>query len=583
METAVQWLESRRPGWSYASYCAYRNSLFRFEKYLLSGSISRTMCYSIDQFACRDVALKMPKRIYETCTGFRTMLYAKFGENTAYNYTKGCNDFLLFIVAQGCVIPEEITIDLIIEYSPRFSEMTRHKRGKKGGHLAGIVNLLEFLAERGDIPFCYADVLPRNKATTLSSLKLKNPGKAFQPSKKLEPIVPEFLSSLDEMRYNASSKQFYSNDLTNFFLFLEINHLEYSRSSIGLWLESLARNTLWERRRHTLTLFADYLETGSTNKKSLYTWKPLQVDSLPEWSHNIIMNFIAERQCEGLSPQTLIMCRSAGYRLFSFLDSKGICNPSKITPELVKEFHNTDKHATPESKNAYGIKVRQLLAYMAEQKLVPQKLFLAISTQCAPRRNIVSVMSDEMVDAVFDHRNNAATPLELRDAAVVMLGLRTGLRASDIVSLKIESFDWSKRTVSLVQQKTLKAITLPVPIDVGNSVYKYIMDGRPHSGVNGVGYVFVRHLAPFGAVTRQICRNALKRILSAYALELPHGQGFHITRKTFATRLLTSRNSIDDISNALGHAHRATAEVYLERDEEGMRLCPLPFESVGAI
>jgi site-specific recombinase XerD len=309
----------------------------------------------------------------------------------------------------------------------------------------------------------------------------------------------------------------------------------------------------------------------------------LQIDRLPDWSRNIILGFVAERQREGLSPKTLTSCRSAGYRLFQFLNSKGVGSPDEITPEIVKEFHNTDKHATPLGKNAYGIKTRQLLSYMAEQKLVPKNLFLAISTQCAPQHNIVSVMSAEMVSAVYEYRVKASNPFELRNVAMVMLGLRMGVRASDIVNLKIGNFNWNKWTVSFVQQKTGKAITLPVPIEVGNSVYKYIVNGRPKSGVNGMGYVFVRHTAPFGKVTRQICGCALRKILSAYGLELPPGQGFHITRKTFATRLLTSKSSLDDISNALGHVLQTTAEIYLARDEDGMQLCPLPFESVGAM
>jgi site-specific recombinase XerD len=257
-----------------------------------------------------------------------------------------------------------------------------------------------------------------------------------------------------------------------------------------------------------------------------------------------------------------------------------------ITPELVKEFHSADKHSTPEAKNLYGIKIRQMLSYMAEEKLVPQNIHLAISTQCAPRRSIVSIMSAEMVSAVYEYRKNASTPFELRNVAIVMLGLRMGIRASDIVNLKISDFNWQMQnwTLSFIQKKTGKAITLPVPTDAGNSVYRYVMEGRPLSSPKGDGYVFVRHLAPFaGMKTATPCRYALKNILSAYGLEMTKGQGFHITRKTFATQLLVSKNSIDDISNALGHALQTTAEVYLERDEDGMRLCPLPFESVGVM
>ena len=81
--------------------------------------------------------------------------------------------------------------------------------------------------------------------------------------------------------------------------------------------------------------------------------------------------------------------------------------------------------------------------------------------------------------------------------------------------------------------------------------------------------------------TPTVCRLALKRILSFGGYELPAGQGFHITRKTFATRLLEALNKIDDISNALGHVRKETSEVYLERDEAGMRLCPIRFGSVS--
>ena len=163
-----------------------------------------------------------------------------------------------------------------------------------------------------------------------------------------------------------------------------------------------------------------------------------------------------------------------------------------------------------------------------------------------------------------------------------MLGLRMGIRGVDILHLQINDFNWKSKTVSFVQQKTRKAITLPVPTDVANSVCKYILQGRPESADAGKGYIFISHQAPYipfsdGTVT---CKSALKRILSACGVELKHGQGFHMTRKTFATRMLQSDNRIDDISNALGHTNQRTAEVYLERDEDHMRLCPLEFGGV---
>lgn len=94
-------------------------------------------------------------------------------------------------------------------------------------------------------------------------------------------------------------------------------------------------------------------------------------------------------------------------------------------------------------------------------------------------------------------------------------------------------------------------------------------------------YIFISHQAPYIPLkVTTACRGALKRILAEYGFELSTGQGFHMTRKTFATRMLRADNKLDDISNALGHARQETAEVYLERDEDKMRLCPLEFGGV---
>jgi site-specific recombinase XerD len=588
METAVLWLESRRPSWSYGTYCQYRSALFRLERYLTSGDISRTLCQSIDDFACRDAALKLPKPLYELYREIKSLFTQRFCETSIYKYSQGCKDFLLFVAEQGCNTPGEITIDPIIEYSPKFHGMTRCHRGNRGGNLAGIVNLLTFMAERGDIPYCYSGVLTRDSANRLSLLKLEQTGEAFQPSKWLEPLARSYLSSLDEMRYSTPSKLLYNNDLTNFFLFLELNHIEYSDEAVALWLEKqTSHGPIWERRRHTLKQFADYLKTGTSNRGDIYAWKPLQIESLPEWSKNITLDYLAEREKEGLARSTIQMCRAGCYRLFTFLDSKGVLTSSGITPEILKEFHNTDSHSTPEGKNAYNIKIRHLLMFMAEKGLVPKNLYLALSAECAPHSNIVSVMSEEMIAAVYDYREKAKTSFELRDAAIVMLGMRMGLRGVDIVNLKVENFNWQKQkteghaVLSFIQQKTGKGISLPIPVDVGNSVYKYIIQGRPESASAGNGYVFVRHMAPFANVGTNVCRQAISNVLKASGLELQSGQGFHISRRTFASQLLTARTPIRRIADSLGHATTEHVKEYLLHDEDGMRLCALPFATIG--
>ena len=583
METVVRWLESRKPNWSNDTYTRYRRSLYRFEKYLRCGRIEGDPHCGNNSFAYHDSDvsyINLPedykalyRRFYEEVSGERA-------RSTVNHYVAGCTDFLLFLSEQGCAAPNEMTIEWPLRYLRRIRDNTWTDE-TKSKYAGGVGKLLAYLSKLGYIPRCYSHVMSRfEDEAAVTSLMLRPPTyseTSMQPSKAIEPYADMFLSSLEDRRYSALPQQLFGYIFKNFCLFLEVNHIEYSSRAVQLWLDHIPRTTSWELKRQIITWFVQYMETGSTEKASNFVWKPLLIDTLPEWSRKITDNYIALRKKEGWESSTLMMIRSSCVRFFRFIGSKGIDAPEAITPSLIKEFHNTDPHATSEAGNAYGARVRRLLKYMAEENLVPQNLYLAISTQCATRCEIVNIMSEDMIEAVYHYRKSAADPYELRHTAIVMLGMRMGIRGSDIVNLKTGDFDWKNRKVSFVQKKTSKAITLSVPVDAGNSVYKYIMEGRPKSGASGVGFVFIRHTAPYSGLSPAICRRSLLSILAANGLELPHGQGFHITRRTFATRLLKARTKVDSIVDALGHASRATVDDYLAHDAGGMLLCPLSF------
>ncbi len=583
MEAALEWLENKRQAVSYATWSQYRSALFRLEHYLLFGNINIHPCRSEGSFLCRS---GMSESFYY----LTYELEEHFGaaQNSCYynKYSIAIENFFRLATATGAKEPEAITIDTVIEYWNRYCK-PMDSVPKRQNAVCAITALMKYLNLRGDVPRCYQLALFNGNADKLSTMKLPQAGTSFHPSMELEAKADEYLNALDIWKYQESSKDIYRNDLTWYFLFLELNHLPHSCNTVESWIATLpeypeqkrASCSVSAHRAHTVRMFSSYLQGTMTS--NMLEENPKGADSLPAWSRSVLEDFVKSRKRDGMAKSTLNMCRAAGCNFFQYLDHAGITGPDAITPEVVMAFHNQDTHSTPESKNAYSIKLRQLLRYMADIDMVSPTLPFAVSTSCAPRRNIVDVLSDEMVEKIYEYRKTASTPLELRDTAIVMLGLRMGIRGTDILNLKINDFDWNAKTVSFVQQKTRTAITLPVPTDVGNSICQYILKGRPQSAEAGKGYIFIHHQAPYVPLkVTTACRGALKRILSIYGFELPRGQGFHMTRKTFATRMLRAGNRLDDISNALGHAREETAEVYLERDEAGMRLCPINFGGV---
>jgi integrase len=151
-----------------------------------------------------------------------------------------------------------------------------------------------------------------------------------------------------------------------------------------------------------------------------------------------------------------------------------------------------------------------------------------------------------------------------------------GLRSSDIANLKLTDISWKDRSISLIQQKTGVHLKSPIPVDVGNSLYRYICEGRPLSNSH---HVFVHHRAPY-------CRFlsvTFGRLLEAVVSDQCNGEaihGFHVTRKTFASKLLATGNPVTTIAAALGHVGVNTVDEYLATHEDQMRLCAIGLKGI---
>jgi site-specific recombinase XerD len=204
--------------------------------------------------------------------------------------------------------------------------------------------------------------------------------------------------------------------------------------------------------------------------------------------------------------------------------------------------------------------------------LVPENLRFALPCKIAKKVAIITTLNDNEVSLLYSAKDRAESPLELRDAAIAMIILRMGFRAGDITSLKFYDISLKNRTISISQNKTRKPLVLPMPIMVGNCIYRYLTQGRPKSESD---FVFLSSKAPYSKLKSSACADAIKRMLYA-DVKVKQGHGSRIVRKTFASRMLKTGNSADSIANMLGHDGIHTVMKYLSTDDERMCLCAIP-------
>lgn len=184
---------------------------------------------------------------------------------------------------------------------------------------------------------------------------------------------------------------------------------------------------------------------------------------------------------------------------------------------------------------------------------------------------ILPVLSDE------DHRLVVAAcasgpSVSSRDAAITLLALSTGLRACDIVALRLADIDWRARTVGLVQQKTRKPLTLPLSDLLVERLAGYVLDERPDSADD---HVFLRVKAPH---TRLVDHSSVHRITAsvfrnAGVVGVVGGPRF--LRHNAASRLLRAAVPLPTIAAVLGHSSPQSTDVYLSVDRDRLLDCVL--------
>ena len=161
---------------------------------------------------------------------------------------------------------------------------------------------------------------------------------------------------------------------------------------------------------------------------------------------------------------------------------------------------------------------------------------------------------------------------------MVLLASRLGLRASDIAGLQFSNIDWDRDTITLVMQKTGKAIELPLLADVGNAIIDYLQNGRPRSALQSV---FLSGRAPYVAATKSMVSSAINAIICKSGIDVTaKHHGPHSLRHSLASAMLENGTMMPVISESLGHRSTETTLTYLKIDIMSLRKCALPVPSV---
>lgn len=284
----------------------------------------------------------------------------------------------------------------------------------------------------------------------------------------------------------------------------------------------------------------------------------------------------------GLTPRTIAVRQARGQKFLAWLGEQG-------TPERLRDLTVADLDAyltaqVPRLRRStradLTCSLRDFLRYLYAHRLIARDL---ASTVMSPTlyafERLPAALTPHDVEAVLASARQDRTSIGLRNYAILLLLATYGLRAGEVVHLRLEDIDWRHECLHVRQSKTGRTTVLPLLAPVGDAILAYLRQGRPTTAVREV---FLRAQAPVQPFRHGSSLYAIvARRLPKAGIQPAGKRGPHTFRHAHAVSLLRAAVPLKAIGDLLGHTATASTAIYLKLAIEDLREVGLDVPPAG--
>ena len=269
----------------------------------------------------------------------------------------------------------------------------------------------------------------------------------------------------------------------------------------------------------------------------------------------------------GLARNTLEAYGRDLTRYLDYLEKNQVETLGSITPAVVLRFLSHLKESGLSARS----RARSLAALKTFHKfLVREKIALDNPTdQVASPKSLTALphtLSPLDVDNLLASPQGE-TPLAWRDRAMLEIIYATGLRVSELVSLKLSDLQMDVGYLTAFGKRSKQRI-VPLGETAIHSLREYLQSGRPGlDKERGSHYLFLNRSGE--GLTRQ----GFWKIIKRRGREAGIRQSItpHVMRHSFATHLLENGADLRSVQAMLGHADISTTQIYTHVTRERLR------------
>ncbi len=289
----------------------------------------------------------------------------------------------------------------------------------------------------------------------------------------------------------------------------------------------------------------------------------LSLQELGATIEQFLLYLAAER---GLSSHYRSSVRQSLTHLRHYLQQRSI-PPDEVQDATLVEYHHDllAEGLAASSARIMMVHVRIFFRYLAAQHILPTNP-AALVQSGRMGMQIPQTLSEEDVRLLLESIDLHDLPFGARDRAILEMLYGSGLRVSELVSLRPEQVDWDEGFVRITG-KGDKTRYVPLGGEAARAVRYYREHARAlllAAGKRDPNVVFLSRRG--GKLTRERIRQIIKTRAAAAGLD--ENVFPHILRHSFATHLLENGADLRVIQDMLGHADLATTQIYTHVEQK---------------
>jgi len=283
--------------------------------------------------------------------------------------------------------------------------------------------------------------------------------------------------------------------------------------------------------------------------------------------NRIIKQFLDYLNVEkGLSLNTIDSYRSDLIRFFEYIKKNNLEWESMRRQDIEIYLNETQTEGISTSTlSRYISSLRSFYKFALLEDIISHSPVEEIELPKKIKRLPQFLNSDEVERLL--NAPDRATPVGLRDAAMLELLYATGERVSEIIRLKMEDINLDEGYL-LCTGKGEKQRLIPFGDNAADLLERYITDARP--------FFIKKSSSPYLFLTIRsgpLSRKTFWKIMKDYRLKTGIKKQFspHTLRHSFATHLLENGADLRSVQLLLGHSDISTTQIYTHINQRRMK------------